>query len=88
MLLNYTCGDSNPILAADDPFGKYFDSSMVWESIVGQSINAGVRFILEEGGSVFGLSMVRAVRVSIYLLIHTNSFFKSSKTLKTMGHIS
>jgi len=44
-LTNYK--QENPILAANDPFGKYFDSSMVWGPIVGRSINAGVRFILE-----------------------------------------
>jgi len=44
-LANYK--QENPILAANDPFGKYFDSSMVWGPIVGRSINAGVRFILE-----------------------------------------
>jgi len=44
-LTNYK--QQNPILAADDPFGKYFDSSMVWGPIVGRSINAGVRIILE-----------------------------------------
>jgi hypothetical protein len=44
-LTNYK--QQNPILAAEEPFGKYFDSSMVWGPIVGRSINAGVRFILE-----------------------------------------
>ncbi|MCD4735733.1 MAG: TonB-dependent receptor, partial [Bacteroidales bacterium] len=44
-LTNYK--QENPILAADDPFGKYFDSSMVWGPVVGRSINAGVRFIIE-----------------------------------------
>jgi len=44
-LTNYK--QENPILAADEPFGDYFDSSMVWGPIVGRSINAGVRFILE-----------------------------------------
>ncbi|OYT12229.1 MAG: hypothetical protein B6I19_10095 [Bacteroidetes bacterium 4572_114] len=44
-LTNYK--QENPILAADDPFGEYFDSSMVWGPIIGRSINAGVRFMIE-----------------------------------------
>jgi outer membrane receptor for ferrienterochelin and colicin len=44
-LTNYK--QKNPILAADDPFGAYFDSSMVWGPVVGRSVNAGVRFILD-----------------------------------------
>jgi outer membrane receptor protein involved in Fe transport len=41
-LTNYK--QQNPILAADDPFGDYFDSSIVWGPVVGRSINAGLRF--------------------------------------------
>ena len=37
----------NPILAADDPFCDYFDSSIVWGPIVGRSVNAGVRLIIK-----------------------------------------
>ena len=44
-LTNYK--QENPILAADDPFGDYFDSSMVWGPVIGRSINAGIRFIIE-----------------------------------------
>ena len=33
-----------PILAADDPFGTYFDASMVWGPIVGNMIYAGFRW--------------------------------------------
>ena len=44
-LTNYK--QNNPILAADDPFGDYFDSSMVWGPVIGRSINAGVRFIID-----------------------------------------
>lgn len=40
-LANYK--QPHPILAADDPFGDYFDSSIVWGPIIGRSINAGVR---------------------------------------------
>jgi outer membrane receptor protein involved in Fe transport len=33
----------NPILNADQPFGKDFDSSLVWGPIVGRKIYAGIR---------------------------------------------
>jgi outer membrane receptor for ferrienterochelin and colicins len=33
----------NPIIAYNDPFGQYFDSSMIWGPIVGQKIYMGVR---------------------------------------------
>jgi outer membrane receptor for ferrienterochelin and colicins len=33
----------DPIIAADDPFGNYFDSSMVWGPILGRKFYAGVR---------------------------------------------
>ncbi|MDJ1485227.1 TonB-dependent receptor [Cytophagaceae bacterium YF14B1] len=35
---------SNPIIAANDPFGQYFDASLVWGPIVGQMIYTGFRF--------------------------------------------
>jgi outer membrane receptor for ferrienterochelin and colicin len=34
----------DPIIAADDPFGEYFDSSMVWGPIFGRMFYAGVKF--------------------------------------------
>ncbi|NNG26967.1 MAG: TonB-dependent receptor [Ignavibacteriaceae bacterium] len=34
----------NPIIAADDPFGTYFDASLVWGPIEGRKFYAGVRF--------------------------------------------
>lgn len=37
----------NPILAANDPFGPYFDSSLVWGPIFGRMAYAGVRFAIE-----------------------------------------
>jgi outer membrane receptor for ferrienterochelin and colicins len=40
-LLNYR--QSDPILASDDPFGPYFDSSMVWGPVFGRNIYAGLR---------------------------------------------
>ncbi|MBC8486964.1 MAG: TonB-dependent receptor [Bacteroidetes bacterium] len=33
----------DPIIAADDPFGEYFDSSLVWGPILGKKIYAGIR---------------------------------------------
>ncbi|MBE0661323.1 MAG: TonB-dependent receptor [Bacteroidales bacterium] len=36
----------DPIIAADDPFGNYFDSSMVWGPIIGRKLYAGVRVTL------------------------------------------
>ena len=38
---------SNPIIASDDPFGSYFDSSFVWGPIVGRSIYIGMRFLIK-----------------------------------------
>jgi outer membrane receptor protein involved in Fe transport len=43
-LLNYKQED--PIIAADDPFGKYFDSSMIWGPVSGMNIYLGLRFTL------------------------------------------
>ena len=43
-LLNYTQED--PILASDDPFGPYFDSSMAWGPIFGRNIYAGIRYTI------------------------------------------
>jgi outer membrane receptor for ferrienterochelin and colicins len=34
----------NPIVAADDPFGDYFDSSMVWGPVFGRMAYAGFRY--------------------------------------------
>lgn len=41
-LLNYK--QSNPIVAADAPYSKYFDASMVWGPIYGRMLYAGLRF--------------------------------------------
>lgn len=35
---------NDPIIAADDPFGEYFDSSIVWGPIMGRKIYAGIKF--------------------------------------------
>jgi outer membrane receptor for ferrienterochelin and colicins len=44
-LTNYTQHD--PIIAADDPFGPYFDASNVWGPVSGIKIYAGVRLLLK-----------------------------------------
>ncbi|MDW3208848.1 MAG: TonB-dependent receptor [Reichenbachiella sp.] len=41
-VLNYT--QDNPILASEDPFGNYFDSSLVWGPIFGRNTYAGLRY--------------------------------------------
>ncbi len=43
-LTNYWQED--PIIAADNPFGKYFDASMVWGPLGGARIYGGLRFNL------------------------------------------
>lgn len=35
---------TDPVIAADDPFGEYFDSSIVWGPIMGRKIYAGIKF--------------------------------------------
>ena len=37
----------DPIIASDDPFGEYFDSSIVWGPITGIKVFAGFRFIID-----------------------------------------
>ena len=44
-LTNYT--QKNPILASDEPFGDYFDSSIIWGPIIGRKFFLGIRFIIE-----------------------------------------
>jgi outer membrane receptor for ferrienterochelin and colicins len=34
----------DPIISADDPFGPYFDSSLIWGPVFGRKIYAGIRF--------------------------------------------
>jgi copper chaperone CopZ/outer membrane cobalamin receptor len=36
----------NPILGAEDPFGTYFDSSLIWGPIFGRTTYLGVRYTL------------------------------------------
>ncbi len=37
----------NPIVSADNPFGPYFDASMIWAPVDGRRIYAGIRYKLE-----------------------------------------
>jgi outer membrane receptor for ferrienterochelin and colicins len=41
-LLNYI--QPNAIVAANDPFGRYFDASMIWGPLNGRTIYTGLRF--------------------------------------------
>lgn len=41
-LANFT--QSNPIIGGDDPFGEYFDSSLIWGPVMGRKIYFGLRF--------------------------------------------
>jgi outer membrane receptor for ferrienterochelin and colicin len=34
----------NPIIAANDPFGNFFDSSMIWGPVIGRKVYMGVRY--------------------------------------------
>ena len=43
-LTNYR--QPNPIFAANDPYGKYFNSSYIWGPIMGRKIYAGIRLII------------------------------------------
>jgi hypothetical protein len=38
---------NNPILAANEPFGPYFDSSIIWGPINGIKVYAGLRYTIE-----------------------------------------
>jgi len=37
----------NPIIAANEPFGEYFDSSIIWGPLMGRSFYAGFRFSIK-----------------------------------------
>ncbi len=37
----------HPIVSADDPFGKYFDASMIWGPVMGTTIYAGLRLTIK-----------------------------------------
>ena len=36
----------NPIIDSANPYGDYFDSSLVWGPIFGRNIYAGLRYII------------------------------------------
>ena len=36
----------NPIIAAEDPFGTFFDSNLVWGPIFGRMVYAGIRYTI------------------------------------------
>lgn len=44
-LLNYT--QQRAIIAADDPFGQFFDASQIWAPITGINIYAGLHFTIK-----------------------------------------
>ncbi|MCU0369834.1 MAG: TonB-dependent receptor, partial [Bacteroidales bacterium] len=44
-LTNYR--QHNPIIAADDPFGPYFDATNIWGPVSGVKIYAGIRYLLK-----------------------------------------
>lgn len=44
-LTNYR--QHNPVLSADDPFSKYFDSSLIWGPIQERKLYAGIRITLD-----------------------------------------
>ena len=44
-LLNFR--QDNPILGSNDPFGNYFDASMVWGPIFGRNLYAGMRYKIQ-----------------------------------------
>ena len=37
----------NPIIAFDDPFGEYFDASMVWGPLIGRTFYRGIRMTIK-----------------------------------------
>jgi outer membrane receptor for ferrienterochelin and colicin len=41
-LLNYQ--QPNPIIASEDPFGHYFDASLIWGPVFGRSVYFGIRY--------------------------------------------
>lgn len=41
-LTNYM--QENPVLSSDNPFGPYFDSSLIWGPIMGRSFYVGIRY--------------------------------------------
>ncbi|MFA7081614.1 MAG: TonB-dependent receptor [Bacteroidales bacterium] len=44
-ILNYK--QKNPIISANDPFGQYFDSSIIYAPIIGRQFNLGLRLTIK-----------------------------------------
>ncbi|MBP6429683.1 MAG: TonB-dependent receptor [Bacteroidales bacterium] len=44
-ILNYK--QKNPIISADNPFGQYFDSSIIYAPIIGRQFNLGLRLTIK-----------------------------------------
>lgn len=44
-LANFT--QNEPIIAGDDPFGEYFDSSLIWGPVMGRKLYFGLRFSID-----------------------------------------
>jgi len=44
-LTNFT--QKHPVLAYDDPFGPYFDGSMVWGPVMGRMFYTGLRYLIQ-----------------------------------------
>ena len=40
---------SDPIIASEDPFGPYFDSSLVWGPVFGRNVYMGLRYRIGKG---------------------------------------
>jgi outer membrane receptor for ferrienterochelin and colicins len=38
---------NNPIVAPDDPFGSFFDSSMIWGPLMGRQVYGGLRYSIK-----------------------------------------
>jgi outer membrane receptor for ferrienterochelin and colicins len=44
-LTNYM--QHHPIIEADNPFGEYFDATIVWAPIMGVVVYSGIRFTIQ-----------------------------------------
>ncbi|MCB9267596.1 MAG: TonB-dependent receptor [Lewinellaceae bacterium] len=47
-LFNFMQAD--PIISSEDPFGPYFDSSLVWGPVFGRNVYLGLRYRIGKGG--------------------------------------
>ena len=39
---------TNPILSSEDPYGKHFDSALIWAPIFGRMVYLGLRFTIKD----------------------------------------